>query len=105
MGWGDTNINHAILESSDVLMNVELSVNSREEFKESKFVNGSITNNMLCTRVADGKSDCYGDSGEPLVIKGDSGGSDLQVGTVLWVIVYGLDLFPSVFSCISQAYD
>ncbi len=104
MGWGDTNINVIISESSDVLMNIDVSIISNEECDANELFTGSITDSMLCAKVANGQSGCYGDSGGPLVVKGDDGGSDLLVGIVSWGIVC-LDQFPNVYSRVSRGYD
>ena len=104
MGWGDTNINVIISESSDVLMNIDVSIISNEECDANELFTGSITDSMLCAKVANGQSVCYGDSGGPLVVKGDDGGSDLLVGIVSWGVVC-LDQFPNVYSRVSRGYD
>jgi trypsin len=74
-------------------------------FDANKFITGSITGSMMCTRVEIGQSACHGNSGGPLVIKDDNGGSDLQVGVVSWGIICAADQFPNVHAHVSQAYN
>ncbi|KAL3823875.1 hypothetical protein ACHAXA_005457 [Cyclostephanos tholiformis] len=115
MGWGDTDIRpgDAYQVTSEVLLNVDLTVISNEECDASEgylsdgtysTYNGRITANMLCTWT-DGKDSCQGDSGGPLVIKGDDAATDVQVGVVSWGFDCASDQFPGVYARVSQAYD
>ena len=100
IGWGDTDISDDFIdktqynvETSDVLISVNVSVISDKECDASKgYVDGTyatysgrIMANMLCATL-NGKDSCQGDSGGPMVIKGDDGHSDMQVGVVSWAI-------------------
>ena len=101
MFWGDININIIIpSEPSDVLMNINGSIIPNKECDANDFITGSIADSVICTRVENGQSICHGNSGGPLVIKGDNGGSDMQVGVVLWGIICAADQFPNIqYAC------
>ena len=107
MGWGDTTINLSIAKPSDVLMNIDGSIIPNKECNanNNKFITGSITDSMMCTRVENGQSACHGNSGGPLVIKDDNNESDLQVGILSWGIICAADQFPNVHARVSQAYN
>ena len=96
MGWGDTDESAFDVETSDVLRETEVFVQSNEECEKSRGVysssefgqvftdlKGAITENMLCA-WAQGTDGCQGDSGGPLVLKGDTPEQDLLVGVVSW---------------------
>ena len=119
MGWGDTDISDDFddetpndVETSTVLMNVDVSVISNEECDASEgYIDGTyatysgrITANMLCA-ISNGKDSCQGDSGGPVVIKGDDGPADVQVGVVSWAYGCAIDQFPGVYARVSRAYD
>ena len=112
MGWGDTNIDLSTQEFSEVLMNVEVNIISNEECEASEGTigqatytyNGQITENMMCAK-ASGKDSCQGDSGGPVIIRGEDGNSDLQVGVVSWGLGCAFDSFPGVYAQVSRAYD
>ena len=119
MGWGDTDISDDFdeetqhdVETSTVLMNVDVSIISNEECDASEgYIDGTyatysgrITENMLCA-TSDGSDSCQGDSGGPMVIKGDDGPADVQVGVVSWAYGCAIDQFPGVYARVSRAYD
>jgi trypsin len=119
MGWGDTDISDDFdketqhdVETSTVLMNVDVSIISNEECDASEgYIDGTyatysgrITENMLCA-TSDGSDSCQGDSGGPMVIKGVDGATDVQVGVVSWAYGCAIDQFPGVYAHVSQAYD
>jgi trypsin len=119
MGWGDTDISDDFddetpndVETSTVLMNVDVSVISNEECDASEgYIDGTyatysgrITANMLCA-ISNGKDSCQGDSGGPMVIKGADGPADVQVGVVSWAYGCAIDQFPGVYARVSRAYD
>ena len=100
MGWGDTDNNIVNFEPSYVLMNVDMSVISNQECDASELIIGLITDNMLCAR-ANGIH-CNGDSGGPMIIKGDDSATDVQVGVVSWG---NYCQSHAVYDRVSQAYD
>jgi trypsin len=119
MGWGDTDISDDFdketqhdVETSTVLMNVDVSIISNEECDASEgYIDGTyatysgrITENMLCA-TSDGSDSCQGDSGGPMVIKGVDGATDVQVGVVSWAYGCAIDQYPGVYAHVSQAYD
>ena len=100
MGWGDTDIHILNYETSDVLMNVDMSAISNQECDASQLISGLITENMMCAR-GDGIH-CNGDSGGPMIIKGDDSATDVQVGVVSWG---NYCQSHAVYARVSQAYD
>ncbi|XP_047196147.1 granzyme A-like [Hippoglossus stenolepis] len=71
-GWGQTN--EDVMEMSDVLMSVNVTVVDREKCNSAKYYNSKpvITSDMICAgsdgkRIADS---CWGDSGGPLMCSG-----------------------------------
>ena len=101
MGWGDTDIHILNVELSAVLMNFDTSVISNQECDAIERISGLITDNMLCTRPNSKANSCQGDSGGPMVIKGDDGATDVQVGVVSWA---NHCQTPDVYARVSQAY-
>jgi trypsin len=100
MGWGDTDIHILNVELSAVLMNFDTSVISNQECDAIERISGLITDNMLCAR-ANGIH-CNGDSGGPMIIKGDDSATDVQVGVVSWG---NYCQSHAVYDRVSQAYD
>ncbi|XP_043919845.1 granzyme A-like [Protopterus annectens] len=69
-GWGITD--NTKRKSSDVLREVNVTIIDRRICKGSKYWGLLITMDMLCAGDADGKKDsCEGDSGGPLICKGE----------------------------------
>ncbi|KAG7359824.1 peptidase S1 and S6 chymotrypsin/Hap family protein [Nitzschia inconspicua] len=60
---------------------------------------------MLCAGDV-GRDSCYGDSGSPLILKGDSAEQDVQMGLVSWGYVCAGDL-PGIYSRVGhwQSYE
>ncbi len=98
IGWGDTNINVDNQELSIILMNIDMSIISKEECGARGF---TVTDSMISAR-ANGHSSCSGNSGGPMVIKGNGGTTGMQVGVILWED-NGQSLY--VFARVSQVYD
>ncbi|XP_003470300.1 granzyme K [Cavia porcellus] len=70
-GWGATNPD--VLESSDTLQEVTVTVISRKVCNSQSYYNHrpAITKDMICAGDANGQKDsCQGDSGGPLICKG-----------------------------------
>ena len=103
------------VELSSILMEVEVFVVSNQECKDSNSEVGGQGNSygnliideaMLC--AADTNEDsCSGDSGGPLLIKGNdpSGAEDVQIGIVSWGFGCADPMFPGVYSRVSGAYE
>ena len=93
--WGTTDT----ATESDILMNVDVGYIPNEECEAAEgggeTYNGKITGSMMCA-MANGKDSCQGGSGGPLVIKGDGGSADVQVGVLSWGVGCALDPFPGV---------
>lgn len=62
----------------------------------------SIHSEMMCAE-GDGVDACVGDSGSPLVIRGNSPNDDVQVGVVSWG--RGCAIYPGVYARTSSAYE
>mmetsp|Transcript_18092 Transcript_18092/g.36442 ORF Transcript_18092/g.36442 Transcript_18092/m.36442 type:complete len:129 (-) Transcript_18092:104-490(-) len=60
-----------------------------------------MPNEMLCAKSA-GRDACEGDSGGPLIVKGDSPEEDIQVGIVSWGSGCANN-FPGVYSRVAEA--
>ena len=101
---------------SDKLKALQKYAISNEECKQSK---GSgwqnfedmITNQMICAEDSPDdnveEDSCNGDSGGPLLIKGDdpSGADDVEVGVVSWGYKCAIEGYPGVYARVSEAYD
>ncbi|KAL3803204.1 hypothetical protein HJC23_003479 [Cyclotella cryptica] len=114
MGWGDVVAADDLMQLSEELRAVEVKAISNSVCEASSGrVNGvwdsyknQIFDVMLC--ASDPNQDaCQGDSGGPLVIKGSSsnGSGDTIVGLVSWGIGCASDIFPGVYSRVSEGYD
>lgn len=99
MGWGRTSFEG---ETSDVLREVELDIVSNTDCNV-KYEN-KITDDMLCA-AREGKDACKGDSGGPLIIKGDDASTDIQVGIVSWGRKCAEPGYSGVYSRVSANKD
>lgn len=110
MGWGDTDPRDGLdfQTPSNVLMNVDVAYISNEECEAADGVVGSysglISESEMCARTA-GRDSCKGDSGGPLIVRGDDGATDVQVGVVSWGFGCALDPYPGVYARVSHAYE
>jgi trypsin len=101
---------------SNKLKELEMYAISNEVCKQSK---GSgwqnfeemITDQMICAEDSPDdnveEDKCSGDSGGPLLIKGDdpSGADDVEVGVVSWGYKCAIEGYPGVYARVSEAYE
>lgn len=66
IGWGDTNADNEVYQSSNILLEVELDIDSREVCDNA---HGRLSRNSTLCASRDGKDACQGDSGGPLIDK------------------------------------
>lgn len=111
IGFGDTNPNDDVQETSDILLQTQVfnipSISCNDVFLEvmgdelgEDFFN---IDTMLCA-WDDGEDACQGDSGGPLILEGETFADDLLVGVVSWGIGCGGPL-PGVYAKVSHFYD
>ena len=103
VGWGQTAPNEF---PSLVLREAENEIVNNTECEA--IYNGTghfITDDMICTSRAQEKGHCKGDSGGPLIIKGENGTSDIQVGVVSWGGQCADPDFPGVKARVSVYAD
>ena len=119
IGFGDTDKSDSVSTTSDFLREVDLNYVTADQCNNaygggnSWFYGGNsyIEDGMMCAYRSSVDS-CGGDSGGPLLLKGNSGGlsstgssSDELVGLVSWGISCADDDFPGVYTRISYYYD
>ncbi|KAL6476829.1 hypothetical protein MHYP_G00153280 [Metynnis hypsauchen] len=101
-GWGNTG-NSVSLPFPQNLQEVEVPVVTNSDCAAS-YGSGTITSNMICAGLTEGgKDSCQGDSGGPMVIKQDSGWT--QVGIVSFGHNCAEPNFPGVYTRVSQYQD
>ena len=100
IGWGRTHVDSPV--TSDILLEVELDVVNNTECA-TNYGNG-ITDKMICA-ARPNKGTCIGDSGGPLIVKGENATEDLQVGFVYGAKGCAEEGFPTVFTRTSSAHD
>ena len=120
IGFGDTDKSDSVSATSQYLREVDLNYVTADQCDNaygggnSWFYGGNsyIEDGMMCAYRSSVDS-CGGDSGGPLLLKGNSGGlsstgsssSDELVGLVSWGISCADDDFPGVYTRISYYYD
>lgn len=103
MGWGVSSFDSDIL--SDVLREVEVDYIPRSLCRLAYiFAIGGVSEDMICAR-RNGQDACRGDSGGPLIIKGNDATEDIQVGIVSWGWGCAFLYFPGVYARISEGMD
>jgi secreted trypsin-like serine protease len=108
VGWGATRVGRNSIDYPNILREVDLDYVPNSKCRkipgERGFQLGNLlTEDMMCAGD-EGKDSCYGDSGSPLILKGESPEEDVQVGVVSW----GLECagpIPGVYSRVSRTYD
>ena len=99
MGWGRLQAGGS---RSNVLLETEVDVVNIED---CKLIYGSnVTNGHLCAS-RNGADACNGDSGGPLILKGDNFKSDILVGIVSWGEGCARPGRPGVYVRVSQYLD
>ena len=77
-GWGKTSSGL----QSNILQDAEVRTFTKRECRRSKYKSKQLTRNMICAQGA-GKDACSGDSGGPLMVRGEDGRYS-QIGIVSW---------------------
>eukprot|EP00531_Pseudo-nitzschia_arenysensis_P006910 CAMPEP_0116156508 /NCGR_PEP_ID=MMETSP0329-20121206/22869_1 /TAXON_ID=697910 /ORGANISM="Pseudo-nitzschia arenysensis, Strain B593" /LENGTH=467 /DNA_ID=CAMNT_0003653595 /DNA_START=73 /DNA_END=1476 /DNA_ORIENTATION=+ len=103
VGFGDTDAGSALTLSS-TLQEVELKYVDNDTCDDGHGGNGEILDDMMCVEGKDADS-CIGDSGGPLILKGDSPEEDSLVGIVSWGRECAMKGVPGVYARISYFYD
>lgn len=67
--------------------------------------NGTVIDEIMICAAAPRKGSCYGDSGGPLIHKGDDASSDILLGIVSFGYICGCELFPGGYTRVSSYYD
>lgn len=101
IGFGDTDPSSRTA-LADHLHEVELEVVDSQSCRAA--YGGAVTEDMICAE-GDEVDSCMGDSGGPLLIRGDSMRDDRLVGLVSWGRGCALEGFPGVYTEISFFYD
>ena len=104
IGWGKTDyLNH---DHNDILLETENWIVDNYEcgfyYDELGHV---VTDDMICASREEGKGTCKGDSGGPLLIKGDDATSDIQIGITSWGTGCASPDYPGVKARISAEID
>eukprot|EP00542_Grammatophora_oceanica_P008868 CAMPEP_0194037042 /NCGR_PEP_ID=MMETSP0009_2-20130614/9394_1 /TAXON_ID=210454 /ORGANISM="Grammatophora oceanica, Strain CCMP 410" /LENGTH=430 /DNA_ID=CAMNT_0038679035 /DNA_START=179 /DNA_END=1471 /DNA_ORIENTATION=- len=113
IGFGDMNVyadddqwsTDEVFDRPDRLQEVDLVVMDGEECEETYENSGVLfsQSKMICAGVwGGGQSSCYGDSGGPLIIKGDDHSEDIQVGLVSFGIGCGQPGYWGAYTRISE---
>ncbi|XP_026572414.1 granzyme A-like [Pseudonaja textilis] len=99
-GWGITKSGSKT--PSDVLREVNVTVIARSICNDQKHYNSRllVTKNMVCAGDKKGGKDaCYGDSGGPLICKGE------QRGIVSCGIKCGMPQYPGIYTLLTNKYS
>lgn len=103
IGFGDTDKGDK-MDLADELMEVELGYVDNDTCDDGHGGKGEVMEDMMCA-AGDDKDSCIGDSGGPLIMKGNSIEEDRLVGVVSWGRGCADDGVPGVYSRISYFYD
>jgi secreted trypsin-like serine protease len=108
VGWGATRVGRFSVDYPDILREVDVDYVPNDKCRNipeetTGFSLGNLlTEDMMCAGDV-GKDSCNGDSGSPLILKGERPEEDIQVGVVSW----GLECaghIPGVYSRVSRTY-
>lgn len=103
LGFGDTD-KGSPLELAGNLQEVELHYVDNKKCDKGHGGNGEVTEDMMCVTAVD-KDSCVGDSGGPLLIKGETPEEDSLVGIVSWGRECASEERPGVYARMSYFYD
>jgi len=103
VGFGDTDKGDGF-DLSDELHEVELEYVDNDTCDDGHGDNGEVLEDMMCA-AGDDKDSCIGDSGGPMIMKGNGVEEDRLVGVVSWGRGCADDGVPGVYSRISYFYD
>lgn len=99
MGWGATSYGGPV---SDVLLEVELDVMDNRPCDVAYDTEGRVTDSMMCA-FREGYDSCQGDSGSPLVLKGENASRDVQIGIVSWGVGCAESSYPGVYARVGSS--
>ena len=102
IGFGDSILSYKI-DLPDVLQEVELKYIDQDSC-QAMHGPTQISEDMMCTHTI-GKDACSGDSGGPLILKGDSYDKDELVGVVSWGRGCADERYPGVYARMSWFYN
>lgn len=103
LGFGDTDKGSGISLSKQ-LQEVEMYYVDNKKCDKAHGKNGEVTEDMMCVTDTD-KDSCLGDSGGPLIKKGNRAEDDRLVGLVSWGRECARNGVPGVYVRISYFYD
>jgi len=103
IGFGDTDIGPG-LSLSNVLQEVELEYVDNDDCDDGHGGNGDVMEDMLCA-AGPQRDSCIGDSGGPLIARGDDVAEDRLVGLVSWGRGCALPGYAGVYARISYFYE
>jgi hypothetical protein len=104
IGWGY----NADWDLPDVLQETEVRYSRNSECddlvdEDGITLNGDLFGDMMCAG-SDGRDSCYGDSGSPLILTGDTEEDDIQMGLVSWGYECA-GILPGVYSRLSYYHN
>eukprot|EP00559_Dactyliosolen_fragilissimus_P005023 CAMPEP_0184871636 /NCGR_PEP_ID=MMETSP0580-20130426/40833_1 /TAXON_ID=1118495 /ORGANISM="Dactyliosolen fragilissimus" /LENGTH=557 /DNA_ID=CAMNT_0027374323 /DNA_START=49 /DNA_END=1719 /DNA_ORIENTATION=+ len=116
IGWGRLGEKHSL---SDTLKEAKVDYIPNEvcKYSQGSFIHksgmvnylGLIHDDNMCAlgvhENGNVKDSCYGDSGGPLIIKGNHPSQDIQVGIVSWGLECANPDLPGVYARISHQFD
>eukprot|EP00532_Pseudo-nitzschia_australis_P008418 CAMPEP_0168177622 /NCGR_PEP_ID=MMETSP0139_2-20121125/8575_1 /TAXON_ID=44445 /ORGANISM="Pseudo-nitzschia australis, Strain 10249 10 AB" /LENGTH=568 /DNA_ID=CAMNT_0008096731 /DNA_START=623 /DNA_END=2329 /DNA_ORIENTATION=- len=103
IGFGDTDKGDSMVLSKQ-LHEVELGYVDSDVCDDGHGDRDEVLEDMMCL-AGDEKDSCIGDSGGPMIRKGDSIGEDRLVGVVSWGRGCAESGIPGVYSRVSYFYD
>ena len=103
IGFGDTVASVSVTSLSLDLLETEVEYVNQTRCQQL-YLYGTIDDNMMCAAKTN-KDACTGDSGGPLILKGDSPENDEVVGTVSWGRGCAIEDYPGVYARMSYFFD
>ena len=104
IGWGRINYWNDV--HNEVLMEAENWIVDNDECADYYSDIGRVVmDDMICASRKEGKGTCKGDSGGPLLIKGQNAFSDIQIGINSWATGCVSPDFPGVKARVSAEID